>query len=373
MPRISPCKILKILTLPWIVMLGLFFFLPSPVVPPHQRDEYIKRKLKSGSTLITSIDYMPFRRAPNLVFPEVCPGCTNLLIHWRLLVSGSDVLLCTAYYDEYLGVNLTRHARDAINWNKGHLSGSGERWTPFFSKPLRFEGIPGGSVDEEINMPWFTPVDQQLIQYNMHNAHTSFAAHAVMPRPSIVEIWEYESVRSAFEKKEHDQETSEDKASQNMLQWQVYDDMIVHAQETELLAVFRILADSEGATVVAEYVAGDLPSRTYPIRRALLVPLGPFIAIPFVLVAALFSMITPLVVVVFAWFGFLVVLVAVRRMLDGAPASSYCDGLWWPMHWLRKWRRNRNSQKKDVWGPAGPVKLKTHKKWFDEEEAHGAQ
>tara|TARA_R110002003_G_scaffold214_31_gene16294 strand:- start:19589 stop:20692 length:1104 start_codon:yes stop_codon:yes gene_type:complete len=354
-------------------MLGIFFFLPSPVIPPHQREAYIQRRFASGNTVITNIDYIPFRRDPKFVYSGECSECSDLLIHWRLVASGRDFLLRTAYYDEYPGVNMTRHLQEAIDWNDDVKAGSAKNWTPYFSEPIEFAGIPSGSLDEEINMPWFTLVDQRLTHYNMHNLQASFVAHAVMPRPGILEIWRGAYVKSALNATEHVQKFEDDKPSQNMLRWMVYDNMLLHQKDTDFLASFQFVATFEQTRVVVKHLAGDLPSRTYPIRRALLVPLGPFIAIPFILATALLALFTPLVYFVFAWFGFLVGLVAIRRMLDRAPVTSYCDGLWWPLQWLRHRRRNSSSRRKHVWGPSGPVALKTHSKWFDEEKGIGLQ
>ncbi|KAF2826154.1 hypothetical protein CC86DRAFT_370241 [Ophiobolus disseminans] len=357
MPRVTPCRVLKLLAWPWFIMLGLYFFLPSPAIPLHQREAYIQSRLAYGHTVITALDYTPFQKESR----SDCYDCTDVLIHWRLVNSGRDVMLRSSDYDYDDGgvVNLTDVVRSAREWNEERWGGKeGEKWTPYFSGPLTMDGIPGGSTDEEINMPWFHAVDQKLIQYNMHNLQASIVAQAVVPEPGIVQIWRAAYVAGALNAT----------AGPGDGEASTYDEMMLHKQDSDFLASFHLVESWENTLVVVKHLAGALPSRTYPLRRALLVPLGPFIAIPFILMSELCDFMSPFVWFIVAWMGLLVGFVGYRKMLE----SGNMPGLCWPVQFVGRWRRkNRRQKERRVWGPAGPVDVVAEGSSFDEEKGVG--
>ncbi|KAF2028567.1 hypothetical protein EK21DRAFT_38862, partial [Setomelanomma holmii] len=115
---------------------------------------------------------------------------------------------------------------------------TGKSWTPYFSDPIEFGGVPGGSPDEEISMPWFNTVDQRLLHYTMHNFQVSFAVHAVVPKPGIVEFWRGGYVAAALNATEHVQRFSENTADQILLRNMVYEYMVIHQKGSDFLASF---------------------------------------------------------------------------------------------------------------------------------------
>jgi hypothetical protein len=355
MPRVTPCRVLKVLSLPWIVMIGMWFFLPSPAVPSYQREAYIQNRFASGKTVIMALEYTPFLRHPGRIYSGECSECSDVLVHWRLIKSGDSSFLSSGFYEDRT-IDMTKILRDAVEYNTQKQND--QNWAPYFSDPLSMN-VPGGDLDEEINMPWFQVTDQKLIHYNMHNFETSIAIRAVVPEPGVLEIW-----RNAYVEPFLDA-TSQEQAK--------YDTMRLNVSETDYLASFQFGKDPRTSRVIVKHLAGELPSRTYPIRRALLVPLGPFIAIPFILIQPLFDLISPYFNFIVVWFGLLVGLVSYRRMRQSGSISSLFGGLCWPLQFIRRRQRKNRAGRGDVWGPSGPVDTKTHRNWFDEERLVGLQ
>jgi hypothetical protein len=339
-------------------MLGLFFFLPSPAISPHQRNAYIQQKIASQSTVITAIDYTIFRQDRHSIRTEDCYECSALLVHWRLVTHGQVSILDMSDYDDYGKVNIAKTLQDAVEWNNKDTTATGNQWTPYFSDPLVIDGIPAGDVDEEISMPWFHITDQKLVHYNMHNNRVSFIAYVVVPAPEVIEVW-----RGAFVERELNS-TSEQVA---------YDNMMLHKLDTDLLGSFRFVKDSSTTRMVVQHLSGDLASRTYPVRRALLVPLGPFIALPFILIAQFFEFLGPMFYYFLIWLGILVAFVGYRRMLEGGSTSSCCGRVCLPFHSLRRKQTKIRSRTGGVWGPAGPVDSNKQPNWVDEEKEIGLQ
>jgi hypothetical protein len=340
-------------------MLGLWFFLPSPVIPPHEREAYIQDKLVSGHAVITALEYKPFLRYPGRIYSGECSECSDILPHWRLRASGPDLLLSASYYyDGSSSLNLNDVLRDATQWHD--RTWAGQEWKPYFSPPLSFDGVPGGDMDEEINMPWFDVTDQKLIHYNMHNFEMFLNIRAVVPEPGVVQIWRNAYIEPIL----HDTTAVDEQV--------VYTDLNNKKGDFDLLASFQVQDKAKGAHVHVKYLAGALPSRTYPIRRALLVPLGPFIAIPFILLEGLLEPLSSSFLYIVILCSFLVGIVCYRKMLERGPASTSYGNMLRPFHFFSGNSSTRN-KRRGVWGPTGPVDL--GKKWnkFDEENEIGLQ
>jgi hypothetical protein len=342
MPRVTPCRTLKVLALPWIVMVGMWFFLPSPSVSLRQRDAYIQNRIASSKTVITAVNYEPFKRAPGRTYSGECSECSDLLIHWRLIKSGHSLLLASSYY-EHSPINITKILGEAAKWNAAAWEAE-EKWIPYFSRPLVLEHIPGGSTDEEINLPWFQMTDQKLMHYNMHNFEASLKARAIVPEPGVLEIWRSAYVEPFLYSMDPEQAA--------------YDKLKFNKSETDYLASFQFVSDQKPTRVIVNHLAGELPSRTYTIRKALLFPLAPVYSILLMPVLMIFDPLSPFFYIFVVCFSLLVGFVCYRRIREG--------GLW------RRRRQNRGGRR-DVWGPTGPVNRQTHRSWFDEEKTVSLQ
>lgn len=347
-------------------MIVLFYFLPSPIVPSHQREAYIQKRLASGNTVITALDYKPFEKASR----SLCYDCTDALVHWRLVNSGRDVLVHMSDGD-YGAINMTDGIRRARDWNQeGWKTRSDMKWVPYFSVPMTMDGIPGGSTDEEINMPWFQTVDQKLINYNMHNSRASLVVRAIVPEPGIVQIWRSATTDWALNSTAESQTRLDGDDGEHSTQRAAYDELMRYKQDTDFLASFHLVESWKNTLVVTEHLSGALSSRTYPMRRALLVPLGPFIAIPFIFTAALYDFVSPFVWLVAICMGILIGFVGNRKMLESGETPSL-GALYWPLQLHKRWQRKKRRNKKRVWGPTGPVIAEGESSLFDEEREIG--
>lgn len=348
-------------------MIGVYFFLPTPAIPPHQRDAYIQKKLASGNTVITAVEFAPFREESK----DICYDCTDLMIHWRLVNRGRNVML---HFSESSGsVNMTKALELARDWNHERWkSRSEQKWTPYFSVPMTMNGIPGGSLGEEIAMPWFHDVDQKLIDYNMHNAQASVFVRAVVPEPGIVQIWRSKYVDWALKTTVESARSSDDdflRTPEKSPAQVSYEQMMLYKQETDFLASFHLVESWENTLVVMEHLAGELPSRTYTIRRALLVPLGPFVAIPFIMANELYEVMPPFLWFVLVMLGLIFAVIFYPKMLETGNIPSL-SRLCWPLRVFRR-RRKQQSARKQVWGPTGPVDMGKEDSLFDEESEIG--
>ncbi|KAH4198805.1 hypothetical protein HBI26_079250 [Parastagonospora nodorum] len=332
-------------------MLGLFFFLPSPTIPPHQRDAYVQQKLESGSTVITAIDYSLFRNDPVDIRAEVCYECSDLLLHWRFFTYGQTAHLALSDQTDRT-FDIAKILKDAFKWNKEGMSSTGDQSTPYFEFPLVLKALPAGDADEEISMPWFHTTDQKLMHYNMHNFLVSIVAYAVVPEPDVLEIWRGAFVQHALDSRSGQ---VDDQYNSNLGQV-AYDNMTLHKSDTELLASFAFKDGPFAQRVVVRHLSGSLPSRTYPIRRALLVPLGPFIAIPFIIVNEFIEALGPIL-------SYTLVLVSLLAALAGYRKFR-----------ISRWRQSDSrSRSMNIWGPTGPVEPTKQRDWLNEEKDIGLQ
>lgn len=331
-------------------MLGLFFFLPSPVIPLHQRDAYVQQKLESGSTVITAIDYSPFRKEPVDSRPEICYECSDLLLHWRFFTHGQTAHLDLSDQTDR-AIDIATILKDASKWNKEGMSGTADQWIPYLEYPLFLKGLPAGDADEEINMPWFHDTDQKLMHYNMHNFLVSIVAYAVVPEADVLEIWRGAYVQHALDSRSGQADQHKYKLGQV-----AYDNMTLHKSDTDLLASFDFKDGPFTQRVVVRHLSGSLASRTYPIRRALLVPLGPFIATPFIIINEFIEALGPILWYTLVLFSLLAALISCRKL-----------------HIVRRRQSDTRSRPMNVWGPSGPVESTKQRNWLDEEKETGLQ
>jgi hypothetical protein len=345
-------------------MIGMWCFLPSPAIPPQRRDTYIQNRLASGNTVITALDYLPFMRSPHSIHSGECPECSDLLIHWRLLTRGRDVLIRLSDYDDREAINMTGIIRESIQWDAGKSPRSKTKWRMYFTDHFTVHNIPGGSADEEINLPWFHTVDQALNHYNMHGFGADVMVRVLVPEPGVLEIWKGAFVDGAVKATPY---TGPPKSPMDS----TYEYMMLHKSETDLLASFQITDGLE--PVVVKHLAGYLPSRTYPIRKALLFPLGPFIAIPFILFSELTECVSPFFYFIVVGLGLLVGFVCYLRIREGGSVVSALGGLCWPLQFVQRRQRKNRRNNRHVWGATGPVDMKKQRSWLNEESEVGLQ
>lgn len=328
-------------------MSGLWLFLPSPSIQPQQRDAYIERKFASGGTVITAVDYRPFLRHPGRIYSGECSECSDAFIHWRQRTSGGKVTVDVSDSGSDATVQVTDFLNLGADWHERNAT----RGVPYVSDKFGLNDVPGGELGEEVAMPWFQEVDQKLIDYNMHNMRVSLAVRAIVPKAGTLEIWRNAYVEPIW---------FDDPVS-------AYEKILKNKTKTDHLATFQLNKSGGSSKLAVLHLAGHLPSRTYPIRRALLFPLGPFIGIPFVLIPSLVEVFSPFSYLVIIWLSAVAGIFCYRRMIEGGPIDTCIGGLCCPR------RRRKEWQKTEVWGPTGPVDSKDLRRSFDEEGAIGLQ
>ena len=373
MPRLSPCRVLRILAFPWIFMFALWCFLPSPTVSDGQRVAYIQNALSSGRTVITMLEYPSFKRQVGRTYGGECGECDTILPHWRLEAVKNDILLHLNNEDWYKAdINITGTLKDAqLEFSRtSHVSEG--KWVPYFSKEIKLPNIPGGSPDEEINLPWFAGVDQNLFHHDMHGMDASITLHAVVPTPGVVEIWKSSAVELAAGNvpTEHDRYVAID----GLAGIKMYK-VLLQRQNLDRLAVLKVPEPAKVKTIVVEELEGDLPSMTYPIRKFLLFPLGPIIIFPFLLFQLVYGFVYPVWPAIYVLFAVYTPIVFYYWIKSGRPQIWS----WLTTFWMTRWlfacgrRRNARAKNRDVWGPAGPVGVNSTRGSFDEEKVVGLQ
>jgi hypothetical protein len=334
-------------------MIGMWFFLPSKIVLPEEQTNYIQDRIASGRTVITAVNYAALRKDADTTHSFICYECSDVLFHWRVIKSGPKYSLRVSDSDRYNTIDLTGLLRNATEFNveNKELDTDGNRKLKiYYSAPMVLDGIPAGDTDEEINLPWFQPTDKKLIHYNMHNNRVSVTVIAVVPEPDLVHIYRAAYVEQSLSP---------------------YLEMMAHGLETDYLVSIGITKDKE--QIVVGHLSGSLSSRTYPIRKVLLVPLGPFIAIPFILFAELPELISPFFYLIIFGLVLLVGFVSYRRLLRGGPISSLFGGLCWPIQFMRRRQRKNRNRQGHVWGSTGPLDMKKSLDRIDEEKEIGLQ
>lgn len=349
MPRLTPCRILRVLALPWLTLFALWCFLPSPLIPADQHSAYIQRRLASGRSIVSVVDYAPYKREARYTYSGECSECSSLIFNWRL--SSSPVGIILSLDDESdawntARINLTGVLAEAADWNSHQKTSSRRKeggWTPYFSAAIKLRSIPGGSLDEEINLPWFPVADQHRFHNDMHGFTAEVALRAFIPEPGTVEFWSFYEVNRVLEGLQA--QSKNQTVSPEMLS----DALSKDPQRTGYLATFKVPSVPVIANVVVQELRGDLPSKMYPIRKALLFPLGPILPLVFILAGVASDTIAPV-------FPFLVVAVIIFVL--------------WRVTTVMK---RSTARERDVWGPTGPVDVKSREEEFDEEKEVGLQ
>ncbi|KAJ4369721.1 hypothetical protein N0V83_005484 [Neocucurbitaria cava] len=269
------------------------------------------------------------------------------------------LLRLNEYTDKWnaANINVTNILEDANAWNAQQVQPKGD-WMPYFSGPLKAPEIPAGNDDEEINLPWFAPADKHLFHYDMHGFTASPLLRAVVPEPGVVEVWSFSVVLKAMNSLfDHVSDDGLMKGYHKPEAWQtLYRTLEKNERSSGLLAIFKLPESAKLRDIVVKELRGEFPSRTYPIRRAMLFLLGPIFSIVFFLFGLL-GLLRDSIAPIFPYIvlGLVVyILYRVWRYTSGSAARA-------------------TKEKKPVWGPTGPMEVKSHSKWFDEEKELGVQ
>jgi len=349
-------------------MIFLWWALPSPTVPANQREAHIQTTLASGRPLITVNNWT--KKFNTQSQGQLSPD-QAYIVRWQLKRTPREqgVLLQLGPEGD---ANLTDIVAKANLFNLGHTSRNSSEWIPYFDHMRTFKDIWAGDVEfSKICLPWFHRADKHFITHEMHAYSGSMTLRFVVPQPGVLELWLEAVVISYMDAEEYANLQIIGDASQSQSQQEYYRKSWEHAKEYQresgILATFQSSEMKQVRDVVVVGVSGDLLSRTYPIRRALLVPLAPVWSIGFLILSELFILI-PGLLLILSQLGLACAGIMLSCWLrDGRPEFSEWSRKFWMTRWIP---RGVGSDAKNLWGPSGPVSAEGAKdgKW-DEENA----
>ncbi|CAI6335486.1 unnamed protein product [Periconia digitata] len=376
MVRRTSCRILRILAMPWIVMFGLWYLMPSPETDMSEmaRIHRLEKTLRTGNE-VTAVHEMGSleRRRPNGISVS---DCSDLIIPWRLsspVPAASSVTNRSLFLhlDENHPINITQTFINARQFNDNKTQP--HEWVPWFEDSQEIAPYCG-SLDHMINMPWFHAADAKLFQNAMHNFQRTSPIVVVVPKPDVIEVWEDAPVQDAILIAKHHSEGDSQKEDVYALSPEVHSLLTRNMFQSALLARFQIPSSEDMTELVLDDIYGELPSATYPIRAALLVILAPVFSIGWFLLEWLLPKFIKIVLALAIWhLAFVVLSWALKERQT--PFWVY-----FREHWMKFWlcyKRDRKESKKGyVWGPAGPIAAINRRNWrpaVDEESRIGLQ
>ncbi|KAF1952989.1 hypothetical protein CC80DRAFT_596139 [Byssothecium circinans] len=387
MPRITPCRVLKVLLLPWIVMFGLWFFMPSFPIAPSDRNTYIQNALSAGQPIITAHGGDRSWEEDGMYHLSQADygDGTHLGVRWQLATSkkGDGEVETDLQLSQTL-LHLSQISSKASLHYSGNVTveEKGEK-TPYFTHTVRATVYKGETAHPYV-MPWFVNADKVLFSYEFHGMTAQFDFTIIIPEPGVVQLWQRHVVAPVLKRlrekhgfvnyegvNQEVSDTNPELVKAKMVWWETFDYLRRnHRTDGGLIAEFKDVNGAETgkfkdmAKVKVDIPVGDLTSRTFPIRRALIFPLGPT---PMIISYALYS-IYLLGVCVFWPYGLFaseiyVLFVLGRWLRAGRPGFlewSMNDGL--TRFWfsccgccIRLGGRRRARKIRRVWGPAGPL------------------
>lgn len=361
MPRFTFLRLIKSFVLFWVVLVGVWLFLPSPSPPlaADLRDHFIQTGLASGKVLHTVHKWHASYASPDASghVPRPSDDCAGLLIDWRLVSDTSAVLLKVGDEQQRTTLNLTdavlKSGEEDQKSESGAESKSGHNALNglYVSDVLSVE-VRAGDEDHIINMPWFRWADMALFHNQMHGFTYSIELKLVARQTEKrVEVWKASALAGAD--------------ASHLLSPRPVD------RETGLLASFSDIpllpsgqtAPAALSSIRVTDVKGDLPSKTYPIRSFILFYLAPFLTVCLFLALYLASPVLTVLLPLAAVYVVIVALcwcVAVRRP-DYPGFAEWRESFWLTRYLCssccssRRQQRKRRRRQVMIWGPSGPV------------------
>lgn len=325
----------------WLLTVSLWTFFPSP------RRFYAQEALQSTKTskTLTVVDSDP------IIYQNSTESHASgyFIHHWQIATQlnqeGETELTLKA--SENKPINLADLMKKKTQYRVSP--------TMFDSTTLEFE-LPW--VDDiescDICLPFFDDSDNALFYQQTRGDTRTISVRIVVEERDVLGIWPASFVDHALA--ELDKLRRKPGAAD-------YEDAMWSLRETVRPIIQLKGGDMKQLEQLAvSYVRGDLPSKTYPIRKAALTLLGPALHIAFIpvlLIKTLFSVVPKtLSIVLYAVFIVLDVGVALCMwiMLSAWLRAGRPDFLpWTRTYWMTRWMYGTSRRENDVWGPAGPV------------------
>lgn len=362
MPRITPWRILKLFAFVWLIMIWLWLLLPSPPIPHLERGAHIQRTLGSGKPLITVHDWDRYFNANDTKgddYSFLRQG-TALIIEWRLASSKNQEFMLRI---DDRKIDISSLLAQAEEMNQDAEADKIE-WTPYFSEPLQFDSVPVGDAEPAVLcFSWFYKSDKHLITHKFHGTTGGMVLRLVVTEPGVVEVWKDAGMAELL-----DSLTLAKMRAENLVELTIQQKKELFARvkgvkdslsSTSMLARFEDTDRKSLQAIVVRDMAGDIPSPSYPIRRALLVLLGPtLIAFSFGLfyIYLFFAFLLPLAPTL------LLLSLLIGLAISGTTLLCWLRDRrppfreWTRTFWLTRWvHRDPKRKEKSIWGPAGPV------------------
>ncbi|KAL5386643.1 hypothetical protein DPSP01_004007 [Paraphaeosphaeria sporulosa] len=354
-------RALRIILFVWILTVTFWSLLPSPTIPYTQEALNNEKTLKTSHTLIVVDDYPTIYQGSS-----ESNGFGHLIFEWRIsrqLNPESEVEL-TLRVAENDPINLADLMRKSAAFHLSRTKHDAVR-TPFFD-PTHLD-YKVACVDDiknsDVCLPWFDRSDKALLTHSNHDGTCTISLRIVVDEHGVVELWPASFIENALAQLEKVRLKPE---AVDYEEGQLLEETIQFLRESG-----HPIMQLEGGdmTTLEElhvpYVRGNLPSKTYPIRKAMLVRLGPVLRVALIPVFGIIYLLSTFSTVI------LFILYNGALSCAGIMLSAWLRAgrpEFWP--WtqrfrLTRWMYFRSQNQKTMWGPAGPVESRSavRKEW----------
>ncbi|KAJ4287623.1 hypothetical protein N0V90_012326 [Kalmusia sp. IMI 367209] len=325
-------------------------------MPYDQEPRHNEKVLRAGLALTIVEDHS------TALNPNDVQG--HFIIHWQLQKSnGGEVLLKIS---ENSPINLANLMKRSESFHFSKTKNDAIR-TPFFDATrLEFEVSWIDDIDcPDVCLPWFDRNDQALITHDMHGGANTINLRLVVDEHGTIELWPALFVLKTLDELKEVRKKPE---AASYEEGQILEEALEHLRTLGHPLIRLYGEDMKNMEIVAvPYIRGNLASKTYPIRRTILINFAPVLRIalfPFLFVIRAFSVISQVLLLFLLQCGLACGGIMLSCWLrDGRPEFSQ----WIQTFWMTRWVFFKSHKTRRVWGPAGPVISKRSKRseWRD--------
>ena len=314
MPRLTFIRLLKSVLVLWLSLVGFWLFLPFPVHDSAVQKTLIQRLLRSGYPIRTVLAYHSSFLAPRDTPRWQLSGCSSaIVIDWKLI---SDRIhdSITLQIGESFSLNLTELViKDHLKRRESHLSLSEHpsvTWTDELSVRVR-----SGAAGQIYDPWWFHYADAVLFDEQMWGGdYCDLDLKFLVTAMHQVEVFKastfysYDDMTDKYYLRNPPITPARPVRPRERDQGHLatFSNLPTGLDIDSILRFHKVTAKIRGGTsnVGVSNIAGSLPSKTYPIRRLLVMGLAP----SFVLIHAIGDQIT-------RWHSLWAVILAVCALL----------------------------------------------------------
>ncbi|KAF2443739.1 hypothetical protein P171DRAFT_43223 [Karstenula rhodostoma CBS 690.94] len=357
----GPYRALRILSYVWLLTVTFWSLLPSPTIPFAQEALHNEETLKTSHTL-TVVDSLP------TVFENSSRsnGAGHLIFQLRIVKQlnlQSEVEL-TLKVAENEPINLADLMKRSEAYHFSKTKHDAVR-TPFFDPTLLDFEVPW--VDDiakfDVCLPWFDRSDKALFTHGIHGGTSAIYLRMVVDENGAVEIWPASFVEHTLTELEKVRLKPE---AADYEEGQLLEETMQFLRESGHPILQLKGGDmTKLEEVSVSYVRGNLPSKTYHIRKTMLARLGPALRIallPVVLVISLLPAFSAVIIFILYEGGLACAGIMLSAWLRAGRPEFWP---WTRTFWMTRWMYFRLQKEKRMWGPAGPVESKraVRKQW----------